>query len=122
MATNEVGLRNDLLSTAVLQLDGQDLFEMRDAGYFRLVQPWQHHTVIPNDEFIYLYSFALRPEDQQPSGTMNASRINNIILSLGLTADTQLEPHRGNASVVVYATNYNILRVVNGFGGVLFTI
>ena len=122
LATNEVGLRNDLLSTAVLQLDGQDRFEMRDAGYFRLVQPWQHHTVIPNDEFIYLYSFALRPEDQQPSGTMNASRINNIILSLGLTADTQLQPHRGNASVVVYATNYNILRVVNGFGGVLFTI
>ena len=53
---------------------------------------------------------------------MNASRINNIILSLGLTADTQLQPARGNASVVVYATNYNILRVVNGFGGVLFTI
>ena len=122
LATNEVGTRNDLLSTAVIQLDGQDRFEQRDAGYFRLVQAWQHHTVIPNDEFIYLYSFALRPEDQQPSGTMNASRINNIILSLGLTADTQLQPARGNASVVVYATNYNILRVVNGFGGVLFTI
>lgn len=122
LATNEVGIRTDLLSTALLQLDGQDRFEKRDAGYFRLVQPWQHHTVIPNDEFIYLYSFALRPEDEQPSGTMNASRINNIVLNMTLTPDTVLEPNRGNASVVVYAVNYNVLRIVNGFGGVLFTI
>jgi len=122
LATNEVGFRTDLLSTAVLQLDGQDRFEERDAGYFRLVQPLHHHSVIPNDDFIYLYSFSLRPEDAQPSGTMNASRINNIVLSLGLTPDTQLSPPRGNSSVIVYATNYNVLRVVNGFGGVLFTI
>jgi hypothetical protein len=125
LATNEVGTRTDLLSTdrsTVLQLDGQDRFEARDAGYFRLVQPWQHHSVVPDDSFIYLYSFALRPEDSQPSGTMNASRINSILLSIGLAPDTLLTPDRGNATVVVYATNYNVLRVVNGFGGVLFTI
>jgi hypothetical protein len=122
LSTHEMGSRIDLLSTAGLQLDGQDRFETRDAGYFRLVQPWQHHTVIPTDVFIYLYSFALRPEDQQPSGTMNASRIDTIVLNAGLTADSLLSPARGNASIVVYATNYNILRVVNGCGGVLFTI
>jgi hypothetical protein len=122
LATNEQGTRLDLLSTALVQLDGQDRFEQRDAGYFRLVQPWQHHTAVPSDEFIYLYSFALKPEDQQPSGTLNASRVDTIILSAALTPDTALSPARGNASIIVYAKNYNVLRVVNGFGGVLFTI
>ena len=122
LATNEQGTRLDLLSTALVQLDGQDRFEQRDAGYFRLVQPWQHHTAVPSDDFIYLYSFALKPEDQQPSGTLNASRVDTIILSAALTPDTALSPARGNASIIVYAKNYNVLRVVNGFGGVLFTI
>ncbi len=122
LATHEVGVRKDLLSSAHIQLDGQDRFEARDAGYFRLVQPWQYHTCIPNDDFIYLYSFALRPEDLQPSGSMNASRIDNITLQAALTADTDLSPARGTATIRVYATNHNVFRVVNGFGGLLFTI
>ncbi len=122
LATHEVGVRKDLLSSAHIQLDGQDRFEARDAGYFRLVQPWQYHTCIPNDDFIYLYSFALRPEDLQPSGSMNASRIDNITLQAALTADADLSPARGTATIRVYATNHNVFRVVNGFGGLLFTI
>jgi len=122
LATHEIGIRKDLLASAIMTFDGQDRFDERDAGYFRLVQPWQYHTVVPNDEFIYLYSFALRPEDLQPSGSMNASRIDNITLSLGLTPDASLAPPRGNGTVRVYATNHNILRIVNGFGGLVFTI
>ncbi len=122
LATHEVGVRKDLLSSAHIQLDGQDRFEARDAGYFRLVQPWQYHTCIPNDDFIYLYSFALRPEDLQPSGSRNASRIDNITLQAALTADTDLSPARGTATIRVYATNHNVFRVINGFGGLLFTI
>jgi hypothetical protein len=122
LATHEVGVRKDLLSSAYIQLDGQDRFESRDAGYFRLVQPWQYHTCVPNDDFIYLYSFALRPEELQPSGSMNASRIDNITLQAALTTDVDLSPARGNATIRVYATNHNVFRVVNGFGGVLFTI
>jgi hypothetical protein len=122
LATHEEGIRVDLLSTAYLQLDGQDRFNARDAGYFRLVQPWQYHTAVPNDEFIYLYSFALRPEDQQPSGSMNASRIDTITLNTAITPDTSLVPARGNATIRVYALNHNVLRVVNGFGGLVFTV
>ena len=122
LATSEVGIRKDLLDTALIQLDGQDRFDARDAGYFRLVQPWQYHTNVPSDDFIYLYSFALRPEDLQPSGSMNASRVDNINVMVNLIADANLSPARGNASIRVYATNHNIFRVVNGFGGVLFTI
>jgi hypothetical protein len=120
LAISENGQRTDLLSSAVLQLDGQDRFEERNAGYFRLVQPWQRHTSIPNEDYLYVYSFALRPEDLQPTGSMNASRIDNIIWQLTLNQATN--PVRGNCSARVYATNHNVLRVVDGFGGLLFTI
>jgi len=122
LALHETGVRKDLITNALLQFDGQDRFETRDAGYFRLVQPYQFHTTIPNDKFIYLYSFALRPEDLQPSGSFNASRVDSINLLCGLTADANLSPARGNATIIVYATNHNIFRVVNGFGGLVFTI
>jgi hypothetical protein len=116
----QVGRRTDILSSAILQLDGQDRFQERDAGYFRLVQPWQRHTVIPNEDFIYLYSFALRPEDLQPTGSMNASRIDSIVWQL--TTNQTSVPTRGNCATRIYATNHNVLRVVDGFGGLLFTI
>ena len=62
--------------TAKLQLNGQDRFSEREGTYFDLVQPFQHHTRSP-DTGINVYSFALRPEEHQPSGTCNFSRIDN---------------------------------------------
>jgi len=120
LSITESGVRTDMLSTALLQLDGMDRFQERDAGYFRLVQAWQNHTVIANDDFIYIYSFALKPEDLQPSGSLNASRIDNLVLQITLNQATT--PPRGNCTGRVYATNHNVFRVVDGFGGLLFTI
>jgi len=120
LSISESGKRTDMLSSALLQLDGMDRFQERDAGYFRLVQAWQHHTVVPNDDFIYIYSFALKPEELQPSGSLNASRIDNLILQITMNQATA--PARGNCTGRVYATNHNVLRVVDGFGGLLFTI
>ena len=120
LGTFEVGNRTDMLSTALLQLDGFDRFQLRDAGYFRLVQPWQYHTVIPEEYFLYSYSFALRPEDAQPTGSMNASRIDNIVLQV--TINPNLVNAVGTLHSRVYATNHNVFRVADGFGGVLFTI
>lgn len=128
---NEQGARRDILQQAVLQLDGYDRFEIRDAGYFRLVQPYQYHSNVPLNKFIYAYCFALKPEDLQPSGSLNASRIDSIKLQIALRpnpAKTVLPtnpnyvPPRGNSHVRVYATNHNILRVVNGFAGLVFKI
>ena len=85
VGANEHGLvRVDMLQDAVLKFDGFDRFAARDAGYFRLVQPWQHHTAIPDEWYLYSYSFALRPEDSQPSGSVNASRIDSIVLQVNL--------------------------------------
>lgn len=120
LGTFEIGKRKDILSNAVLQLDGFDRFQVRDAGYFRLVQPWQYHTVVPEQYFLYSYSFALRPEDIQPSGSMNASRMDSIKLQVNL--DTSLVNTLGTLHTRVYAINHNVFRIADGFGGVLFTI
>jgi len=120
LGTFEIGDRQDMLQDAVLQLDGFDRFQVRDAGYFRLVQPWQYHTVVPEDSFLYSYSFALRPEDIQPSGSMNASRMDSIVLQVNI--NTALINAVGNLHARVYGINHNVLRIAEGFGGVLFTI
>jgi len=100
--------------TAKLQLNGQDRFSEREGTYFSWVQPYQAHTRCP-DEGINVYSFALRPEEHQPSGTCNFSRIDNATLQLVLSNAT-VEGTK-TAKVRVYATNYNVLRIMSGMGG-----
>ena len=104
--------------TAKLQLNGQDRFSEREGTYFDLVQPFQHHTRNP-DTGINVYSFALRPEEHQPSGTCNFSRIDNATLQLVLSNAT-VEGTK-TAKVRVYATNYNVLRVMSGMGGLAYS-
>ena len=151
----EAGISRDMLQDATLQIDGYDRFDARDAGYFRMVQPYHYHTATDVRNYIYMYSFALRPEDMQPSGSLNASRIDNMNLMMNLRPDANepttltipvvdangaplldgtgnpitrqitnpsYAPNRGKAHVVVYARNHNVLRVVNGFAGLLFKI
>ena len=104
--------------TAKLQLNGQDRFSEREGSYFDLVQPYQHHTRNP-DTGINVYSFALRPEEHQPSGTCNMSRIDNA--SLQLVLSTNAIGGTATAKVRVYATNYNVLRVMSGMGGLAYS-
>ena len=117
----------DLMQSAILRLDGYDRFLERNAKYFRITQPYQRHTNIPVQglynaytppipSFIYLYSFALKPEDEQPSGTLNCSKIDNIIWNLTMD-DAFLTNQR---QVSFYGVNYNVLRIVGGLGGVAF--
>ena len=104
--------------TAKLQLNGQDRFSEREGSYFSWVQPYQAHTRHP-DEGINVYSFALRPEEHQPSGTCNFSRIDNATLQLVLSNAT-VEGTK-TAKVRVYATNYNVLRIMSGMGGLAYS-
>ena len=100
--------------TAKLQLNGQDRFSEREGSYFSLVQPKEAHTRSP-DEGINVLSFALRPEEHQPSGTCNFSRIDNATLQLVLSSATV--GNTNTAKVRVYAVNYNVFRVMSGMGG-----
>jgi len=104
--------------TAKLQLNGQDRFSEREGTYFDLVQPFQHHTRNP-DTGINVYSFALRPEEHQPSGTANFSRIDNA--NLQLVVSYNAIGNTKTAKVRVYATNYNVLRVMSGMAGVAYS-
>lgn len=94
-----------------LQLNGHDRFDERLGSYFNLVQPYQHHTNIPRSKGINVYSFGLKPEEHQPSGTCNFSRIDNATLNL------TLQPGFGGGVLNVYAPNYNVLRIMSGMGG-----
>ncbi len=109
---------------AKLQLNGHDRFSEREGTYFNLVQPYQHHENCPAPG-INVYSFGLTPEDHQPSGTANFSRIDNATLVLTLTANSikrnLSDANPVGAKVRVYATNYNILRIMSGMGGLAYS-
>jgi len=104
--------------TAKLQLNGQDRFSEREGSYFDVVQPFQHHTRAP-DAGINVYSFALRPEEHQPSGSCNFSRIDNAVLQLVLSSAAV--GGTATAKVRVYALSYNVLRVMSGMAGVAYS-
>merc|ERR1712167_431471 len=104
--------------TAKLQLNGQDRFSEREGTYFDQVQPYQHHSRAP-DAGVNLYSFALRPEEHQPSGTCNMSRIDNATLQLVLSNATV--EGSNTAKVRVYAKSYNVLRIMSGMGGLAYS-
>ena len=100
-------------------LNGHDRFDERDVKYFTRTQVWQHHSgygsldmgeVFHTDDSIAVYSFALKPEEHQPSGTCNFSRIDNAQLVLS-----------GSDALYIYATNYNVLRVMSGMGGLAYS-
>ena len=103
---------------ANLQLNGHDRFDKRDGSYFRLVQPYQHHTRITRKN-IYVYSFAVKPEEHQPSGTCNFSRIDNATLKLTLS-DESVET-KYDAKVKIFATSVNVLRIMSGMGGLAYS-
>jgi hypothetical protein len=106
---------------AKLVLNGHDRFAERNAKYFQTVQPYQHHTRIPGlDKHIHVYSFCLKPEEAQPSGSCNFSRIDNAQLVLdGLSYNPA--PSQPDKKVQVYATNWNVLRIMSGMGGLAYS-
>ena len=106
------------VEVAKLQLNGQDRFTEREGSYFDRVQPFQHHCRTPSTG-VNVYSFALRPEEHQPSGTCNFSRIDKATLQLTVSLNTVTGAR--TAQVRVYALNYNVLRVMSGMGGLAYS-
>jgi hypothetical protein len=101
------------LSTFKLVLNGQDRFKEQKGKYFNQVQPFNHHSGSPAPG-VYAYSFALKPEEHQPTGTCNFSRIDNaqVAVTMGSTDATTMH---------MFATNYNVLRIQSGMGGLAFS-
>ena len=124
----------DPVKMVSLKLNNLPRFPDKEGRYFRLVQPWQYHTNIP-ENCIYSYSFALHPEEAQPSGSCNFSRIDNIELTLTMQDGlTQVDnpvvncnvPNLvpgccGDFQVIVFGRNWNVLRFREGLGGIAFS-
>jgi len=137
---NDFSIGNEIISNGTpaqfaplysfkLIINGTDRFKERPGEYFRLVQNYDHHTGIPSN-YIYVYSFAIRPEEHQPSGTCNFSRIDSAQLNFFLR-NTSNSP--GNLdgqpqqdynelpSYTVYAPSYNVLRIMSGMAGLAYS-
>lgn len=109
---------NSIITDETIVFNGQERVDMRDSGYFTLIQPYQHHRSTPA-EGINVYSFGLHPEKHQPSGTANLSRIDDV--SLSIRAISTINP-KHTAKLRIYGMVYNILRVSNGIAGLVFSI
>ena len=117
------------ITKVLLQLNGHDRFSERDGYYFNYVQPYQHHSNTPTDG-LNMYSFSLNPEEHQPSGTCNMSRIDNATLNLqfgnivnssGNSVDFKNGYLADDSVISIYATNYNVLRIMSGMGGLAYS-
>ena len=101
-----------------LTFNGVERFPQQNAPYFRTIEPYNNDYKIPqliqySNKLIYMYSFALKPKEYQPSGTCNFSKIDSATLNF----TGNLSPDH---TISVYAVNYNILRIMSGMGGLLF--
>ena len=109
-------VKSNATDTFLIKLNGHDRFAPRPYTYFTRTQVWEHHTgaggldADETSDSIAVYSFALKPEEHQPSGTCNFSRIDNAQLVSDSTGTTR-----------VYAVNYNVLRIMSGMGGLAYS-
>jgi hypothetical protein len=98
-----------------LILNGQDRFKAQSGKFFNQMQPMMHHSGNPYPG-VYCYSFALKPEELQPTGTCNFSRIDNSQVEVTLKPNAT-----NNTTLAMFAVNYNVLRIQSGMGGLAFS-
>lgn len=117
----------NIVKEGKIELNGHDRFTTREGSYFNYVQPYQHHTRTPADG-INVYSFALHPEQHQPTGTGNMSRIDSVKLNYKtqdpVRNDTKLYAplnYTLDTTFHIFATNYNVLRIMSGMGGLAYS-
>ena len=124
----------DAVYSQHLQFNGQDRLDRRFGDYYNKVQPYQHHTgstasvynnagtaISTAQPGVYCYSFALKPEEQQPSGTCNFSRIDTATIVMSIDGAVPINATTDEYDVRVYAINYNILRIMSGMAGLAYS-
>lgn len=112
-APEDAYIGGDPVVDARIQLGSHDRITTRKYGYFNLVQPYFHHTRMPSSG-IYVYSFALRPEEHQPSGSINMSRIESLTLNMTLATGSDA------VRIFPFTVAYNVLRVTAGMAGLAY--
>lgn len=108
------------VTSAMLSFNGMERVR-KDALYFNQIQPMQHHTNQPQDG-VYVYSFSIKPEEWQPSGAVNWSSLDTSALSLSFAFDEFEDDYGMNSHTAIFATSYNILKIMGGQGGLAFNM
>ncbi len=106
----------DHFDSCKMVINGLDRFPFQKAPYFRTIEPYNTGHAIPfdSDKLIYMYSFALKPTEYQPSGVLNFSKLDSVSLNFKGNLLT-------NYTITIYAVNYNVLRIMSGMGGLLYS-
>jgi hypothetical protein len=113
----------ELAKTVLIKMNNQYRLSDREGLYFTRVQRYQYHTgagAYTGPKNVHLYSFALDPEKHQPSGSCNFSRLDSAVISMSLDTITRMTGTQYRL-VRVYAVNYNVLRIINGMGGLAYS-
>lgn len=109
------------VKSSELVLNGHERFQKRTGLYFDSLQTFKYHSGTSFTKGINVYSFSLKPEDSQPSGSCNFSRIDNATLELEFEEFTASNEFYKTACVEVFAVNYNQLKIISGMGGLTFS-
>lgn len=113
-SSNTVGTNNLVSRTnkVKLQVNGVDIDEFKLSVPNYTAIPSYHHTEFSsgNSENIFIYPFCLSTNKYQPTGTLNFSRVDSCTIHCSENIDKP-----------VYAVNYNILKIKDGMGGVLYS-
>lgn len=108
-------IEHDTVESIALKFNNHDRVDPDQPGaYYRLVQPYNHHSRIPQQK-VYCFSFGLHPEEPQPSGAVNMSRIDKITFSAKTSANNSAD-----STFYLWARNYNVLKIENGLGGQMY--
>jgi len=107
-------IRNDPLVRGKIIFSSADRTEYHHSNFYRLLQPYRYHSRTP-DNFIYNYSFSLKPEDPQSYGSCNFSQITGAELHI------QIKENHPGSTVKLWAINFNILSIKNGLGFIKFS-
>jgi len=110
---------NNIMYSAKLIFNGNDRFSIKDNNFFNYLQPYKYHTNTPSSG-VNTYSFALNPEDSQPSGTCNVSRLNSLQLDINTRSINSNTTYDFGYEIFVFALNINVLRIMGGIGGLVF--
>ena len=134
---NKYGYAVNPINYAYISLNNHERFSVRPGSYFNYVQCYKHHSNIPESPGINVYSFALNPEEHQPSGTCNFSRLDSARLTIGVDplyyGVTGIEDSKDGTIINnngvpiskmvplrIFAVNYNILRIMSGMAGLAY--
>jgi hypothetical protein len=108
---------NNPIKYIQLIFNGYEIMSLRNANYCRLVQLFESHAHTPSFDGVYVYSFGMKPEYTQPSGSCNMSKIEQAYINLTLYPVIN---SNNTATIKIYGRNYNVLQIVNGIAETLF--